>query len=188
MDVGPRVADPSELPEALLAGLPPDVDVTPHSGVVGAVLGRVDTAGTCTWSRTRAPRPNGSRSGSAMGEPWPSAGTRFHRTRPCVARATGANPGLELEAYEAAVLVAYDEEHPPASWLVESGFVSLALDGPWTVVRLPADGPAAPVVLPHRWEDDEALRSYAGTALGKRRITYSLYQSRRRRAIERGYC
>ena len=77
---------------------------------------------------------------------------------------TGAIP-LPLEAYEAAVLVAYDADHPPASWLVQSGFVSLALDGPWTV-RLPRRRRRRlRSSLPHRWEDNEALRSYAGTAL-----------------------
>jgi hypothetical protein len=32
-------------------------------------------------------------------------------------------------------------------------------------VRLPAESSAVPVALPHRWEDDEELRSFGGTAV-----------------------
>jgi hypothetical protein len=162
VEVGRRLAGPPDLAEALLAALPPDVDVAPRSGAVGAVHRRlahadvylVANTGTATELidvRLREERTTVERWDPLTGE--------------VVARGPGAGPvPLTLEAYEAAVLVAFDGDHAPESWNAPPRVEARVLDGPWSV-RLPADALAAPVSLPHRWEDDAELRAYAGTAV-----------------------
>jgi len=163
LDVGTRVACPSELPEALLAALPQDVAVAPRTGAVGAIHRRIDGVDVYVLANTGADTERVEarfRDGRAVAERWDAL------TGDVAAR----GPGLDgvpvtLEAYEAAVFVAYDEDDPSASWEVPAArSVPVPLDEPWTV-RLPAESPAVPVVLPHRWEDDKELRTYAGTAV-----------------------
>ncbi|MBM7787465.1 glycosyl hydrolase [Tenggerimyces flavus] len=66
---------------------------------------------------------------------------------------------LRLEAYEAAVLVAFDGDATPTEPTAPQAVHEL--DGDWTV-RFGAD--PTPVTLPHRWEDDPVLEHYSGSA------------------------
>jgi hypothetical protein len=162
VDVGTRIAGPEQLPDALLAALAPDVAVSPRTGAVGAIHRRIDGADVYVLANTGAETERVEvrfRDGRAVAERWDAL------TGGTAARGPGAGGiPLTLQAYEAAVFVAYDEDDAPAPWEAPGPRVPVPLDGAWTV-RLPPGSPAVPVVLPDRWEDDQALRSYAGTAV-----------------------
>jgi hypothetical protein len=162
VDVGTRLGAPTDLAEALLATFPPDVAVTPRSGAVGAVHRRLGTADVYLVANTG---PETERVDVRLRDQRTTVERWDPLTGEVLARGSGAEPvPLPLQAYQAAVLVAFDGNDPADRWAPAPDLIARALDGPWTV-RLPVDAPPAPVSLPHRWEDDAELRAYAGTAV-----------------------
>jgi hypothetical protein len=180
--VGTGVAAVVDLAAALLGVLPPDVTVSPRDGAIGAVHRRLEGADVYFVANTGARTERCEvllREGRTVVERWDAL------TGEVVARGPGSAPiPLTLEAYEAAVLVASDpddvgaqqepaqqepaQQEPaqqePAWQATDAPRDAVPLDRPWTV-RFPGDEADAAVSLPHRWEDDEGLRSYAGTAV-----------------------
>jgi hypothetical protein len=145
---------------ALGAIVPPDAPTAPDVGVAHRRVGDTNVylvANTGPAPRACTLRP---RDAAAAYERWDARTGRARR----VAAPEGAVP-LELQPYEAAVVVAVPEADPsvpdaPAAAPV--GTVELA--GPWTVAF--ADAPDVPqtVTLPHRWEDDPARADHSGEA------------------------
>lgn len=169
------VAEPvtvGALGETLRGTLPPPLALDPaEAGAqVGTVHYRVGEAEVFLLANT-GPQParltGTPRTGRAVLELWdPETGEVRWRG------AGGGSVALELQPYEAALLVAAEEPSaaavseplPPAGATGE-----VVLDGPWTV-QLPG-GPEQPVRLPHRWEDDPALTGYAGPATYRTTVT-----------------
>jgi hypothetical protein len=161
-DIGSTLRAAADLPAALGAALAPDVVITPQSGAVGTIhrrLAAVDVylvANTGPQTQVFDVRLRDRR---AVVERWDA------HTGDVLARGPGEGSiPVTLEAYEAAVLVAFDGDDVAASWDAPPPPVVVPLDGPWTV-RLPGDAPPAPVTLPHRWEDSPELTSFAGIAV-----------------------
>jgi hypothetical protein len=133
--VGTSVRTAADLPAALLSALPPDVSVTPREGVIGAVHRHLDGADVYLVANTGARTERFDvtlRGARTTLERWDAL------SGDVVARGPGSGPiPLTLEAYEAAVLVAFDGDDAPA-WQDPAAPDVLVLDGPWNV-RLPVE-------------------------------------------------
>ncbi|MGW5363378.1 glycosyl hydrolase [Actinopolymorpha pittospori] len=70
---------------------------------------------------------------------------------------------LTLEAYQATVLIGFDDDDPTYAAQPADPTIDLACGDEWTV-RFGDDDTAVPVRLPHRWEDDPVRRHYSGSA------------------------
>jgi hypothetical protein len=162
VEIGTALATPSELSGALPARLAPDVAVAPPSGAVGAIHRRLDAADVYLIANTGPTSQQiavSLRSARGVVERWDPL------TGDVVARGPGARPvPLTLEAYEAAVLVAFDGADAPVAWDLSPPWEAVPLDAAWTV-RFPGDPEAVPASVPHRWEDTPELSHFSGTAI-----------------------
>ncbi|GAA5128443.1 hypothetical protein GCM10023320_47370 [Pseudonocardia adelaidensis] len=154
------VADVDALLPALAALVPPDAPTTHDVGVVHRRAGGADVylvANTGPSPRAFTLRP---RDAGAAFERWDARTGRAHR----VELRDGGVP-LELQPYEAAVLVALPAPDPgvpaaPAIGPVET--VELAAG--WTVAYGDAPDARREVAVPHRWEDDPERADFSGGA------------------------
>lgn len=149
-----------DLPGALAATVPPDLEISPSNPDVGFVHRRCQDAevffvantgpATCTFDIV--PR-------SSLGsfEQWDAQSGRVVR-----AGATAEGIELTLQPYQATVIVLSDEAVTQTAPRKAEAERRLPLNGPWQVAF--GDEPAQPVDLPHIWEDQPGRRHYSGAA------------------------
>ena len=149
----------TELTEALVAAVAPDLETTPTSPDIGFVHRRsrytdvyvvintgpkAQTFALATRMRRRSFEQWDARSGNVL-------------------RTGAASEGIELtlHPYEATVIILSDQ--PVTQIPVETRTRRrLPLNGPWQVAY--GDEPARPVELPHIWEDERGREHYSGAA------------------------
>ena len=154
------VEDVDELLPALAAVVAPDTPTGPDIGVVHRRAGEADVyfvANTGPIPRAFTFRP---RDAAASFERWDARTGRAH----LVAAHDGGVP-LELQPYEAAVLVALPAPEPDVPAQPPAGPAeTVDLAGPWTVTYADAPDARQDVALPHRWEDDPGRADHSGGA------------------------
>ncbi|QDP96817.1 hypothetical protein FOE78_13665 [Microlunatus elymi] len=168
---GARTVSAEDLAAALDEVVAPDLRLADADGEVGTVHRRVGdqdvylVINTGPYRRRLSASPRVTRSAFELWDPDAAtvrdSGSSF-----------GGTVGLELEPYQATVLVLHDDSTAaPSSESVEGPITQpqgpqpvegSELNHNWTV-QFGAESPT-PIDLPHRWEDDPARTAFSGTA------------------------
>ena len=149
----------TELTEALVAAVAPDLETTPTTPDIGFVHRRSRDTDVYVVINT-GPRTHtfalATRTSRRSYERWDAKSGNVLRTG-------AASEGIELtlHPYEATVIVLSDEPMTQIS-AGDRTERRLSLGGPWQVAY--GDEAAQPVVLPHIWEDERGREHYSGSA------------------------
>ena len=149
----------TELTEALVAAVAPDLETTPTTPDIGFVHRRSRDTDVYVVINT-GPRTHtfalATRTSRRSYERWDAKSGNVLRTG-------AASEGIELtlHPYEATVIVLSDEPMTQIS-AGDRTERRLSLGGPWQVAY--GDEAAQPVVLPHIWEDEWGREHYSGSA------------------------
>ncbi|HZC25656.1 MAG TPA: glycosyl hydrolase, partial [Actinopolymorphaceae bacterium] len=157
---GTTLGSVPELVEMLHTELTPDVTLAPAHPAVGTVHRRVDDVDVYLVVNTG---PETVRFGFGTRD----RHARTERWDPIIGQVLDRSPGdrpipLTLEAYQAAVLIGFDDDGSSLAAEPADRTTQVALDG-WSV-RFDDEDVAVPVRVPHRWEDDPVRRHYSGGA------------------------
>ena len=149
----------TELTDALVAAVAPDLDISPATPDIGFVHRRTRDADVYVVINT-GPKARtfalAARTRRRSFEQWDAMSGHVLRS--------GTAPEsieLTLHPYEATVIVWSDQPVTQISAETRTGH-RLALNGPWRVAY--GEEPARPVELPHIWENERGREHYSGAA------------------------
>ena len=149
----------TELTDALVAAVAPDLDISPATPDIGFVHRRTRDADVYVVINT-GPKARtfalAARTRRRSFEQWDAMSGHVLRSGTASERIE-----LTLHPYEATVIIWSDRPVTQIPAETRTGR-RLALNGPWRVAY--GDEPARPVELPHIWEDERGREHYSGAA------------------------